>query len=70
MHSKEEIWLKDENVVIHLNKELSAALKDISFQEGISVSQLCKMINEKKGKTCLTIALYLFSLIYYRHKRN
>ncbi len=66
MLSTEQVFIKSENVKVPLNKEVCAALNDICQKEKINFGNLCSMIDQRKGKTCLTLALYLFTLIYYR----
>ena len=66
MQSSETILIKNRKTGFFLNQEICTALEDISRQEGISLEKLCRLVEQKKGKSGLDLALCLFPLLYYR----
>lgn len=66
MHICKNVNVGDRRTSIRLEEEMWAAVSELCRREGMTVHELCSLIDRVRGDSSLTAALRVFLVNYYR----
>lgn len=66
MHICKNINVGERRTSIRLEEEMWVAVNELCQREGMTVHELCSLIDRFRGDNSLTAALRVFLVVYYR----
>lgn len=66
MHICKNVNVGNRRTSIRLEEEMWAAVNELCQREGMTVHELCSLIDRFRGESSLTAALRVFLVVYYR----
>lgn len=66
MHICRNVNVGNRRTSIRLEQEMWSAVNELCQREGMTVHELCSMIDRARGESSLTAALRVFVVVYYR----
>jgi predicted DNA-binding ribbon-helix-helix protein len=60
------IWIGRRRTSLRLEPAMWQALEEVAATSGLTIHQLCTMIDERRRESSLTAAVRVFLLLYYR----
>ena len=66
MHICKNVNVGSRRTSIRLEEEMWTAVNELCAREGMTVHELCSLIDKFRGSNSLTAALRVFLVVYYR----
>lgn len=66
MHICRNVNVGPRRTSIRLEEELWSAVNELCTREGMTVHELCTLLDKVRGESSLTAALRVFLVVYYR----
>jgi predicted DNA-binding ribbon-helix-helix protein len=60
------VWIGRRRTSLRLEPAMWQALEEVAATSGLTIHQLCTMIDERQRESSLTAAVRVFLLLYYR----